>query len=123
MRIWIVTGSFLFALAGLSYGVGPSENRSTAGPSNEKQMETDQERAQRSEQVTPLNQQGGKLTGEVVGVNPSEGTLELKTVEGGITKLKVEDKIKEQLKEIKKGDQIEAKIMIHATSIAPKQEG
>lgn len=120
MRIWIVTGFFLFAFAGLSYGIDPSENRSTAGPSG-KQMETDQERGQRSEQVAPLN--GGKLTGEVVGVNPSEGTLELKTVEGGITKLKVEDKIKDQLKDIEKGDQIEAKIMIHATAITPKQAG
>lgn len=122
MRIWIVTGFFLLVFSGFSYGIDPSENRSTAGPSG-KQMETDQERAQRSEQVTPLNQQGGKLTGEVVGVNPSEGTLELKTVEGGITKLKVEDKIKDQLKDIKKGDQIEAKIMIHATAIAPKPAG
>lgn len=123
MRIWIVTGFFLLVLSGLSYGIDPPENRSTAGPSNEKQMETDRERAQRSEQVTPLNQQGGKLTGEVVGVNPSEGTLELKTVEGGITRLKVDDKIKDQLKDVKKGDKIEARIMIHATAIAPKPAG
>ena len=120
MKKWIAAGFILFLLAGPSWGEQTDSGGANV-PSGQKQMETDKEVSKRSEQVAPID--GGKLTGQVVGVNPSEGTLEIKTVDGGVSKIKVEDNIKGQLKEIKKGDHIEAKITIRAMELNQKPAG
>lgn len=117
MKKWIAAGFILFLLTGPSWGE-QTDSGGVSPPSGQKQMETDKEVAKRSTQTAPLN--GGTLTGEVVGVNPSDGTIEIKMVDGGVSRIKVEDKIKGQLKEIKKGDQIEAKITIHAMELTQK---
>ena len=118
MKRWIMAGFVLLILSGFSYG---ADQGAVSPPSGQKQMETDREVAKRSDKVTPLNQTDGNLVGEVVGVNPSEGTLEIKTAGGGISKLKVEDNIKDQLKDIKKGDHVDAKITLRATALNKKQ--
>jgi|GEM_PF-5482888 len=118
MKRWITAGFALFILSGLAYG---ADQGAVSPPSGQKQMETDQEVAKRSDQVTPLNRSDGDLVGEVVGVNPSEGTLEIQTAGGGVSKIKVEDNIKDQLKDIKKGDHVDAKITLRATALNKKQ--
>lgn len=123
MKNWMTAGLALFLLSGIAYGADQGSSGAVSPPAGQKQMETDKEVANRSEQATPLDQQGGKLTGEVVGLNSDEGTLEIKTVNGGISRIKVDDKIKGQLKNIKKGDHIEAKINIEATELTRKPAG
>lgn len=72
---------------------------------------------------TPLPGESGKLTGEVVELNRSEKSLDIKTKGGGITHVHLDEEAKGPWKNIKPGDRIEVTLTMEATSVEPKAPG
>ena len=110
-KVIFVLGVFMF-LSGLSFAAIQFKNQPAGvddkgGPSLE---------------AAPL-EEAGTLTGEVVRVDQEEGVVEIRTTEGGITRLRLDEKAKEDLKNIKPGDKIAAKLTIEATSIQAEPKG
>lgn len=65
----------------------------------------------------------GKLTGQVVGLDRSEKSLDIRLNGGGITHLHLGEEANEAWREIKPGDRIEVTLTMEGTSIEPKTPG
>jgi hypothetical protein len=89
---------------------------------DQNQVETDRDVGNPSRQVTPLDE-AGRLTGVVLNVDRTEGVVEIRTSDGGISRLKVDQGAEGDLNKIKPGDRIVATLSIEATSIEPEAGG
>ncbi|NKE71697.1 hypothetical protein [Candidatus Manganitrophus noduliformans] len=65
----------------------------------------------------------GRLSGEVVNINPQTGMIEIQTEEGVTNRFTVEEEAKEQLNQIKKGDQVDLVMVLRATPQQGTQGG
>ncbi|MBI3805235.1 MAG: hypothetical protein HY282_15905 [Nitrospirae bacterium] len=62
----------------------------------------------------------GSLSGEVVGVDPQTGRIEIRTPEGKINRFNVEGDAKGQLSTLQKGDQVDLVMDLRAIEILPR---
>lgn len=65
----------------------------------------------------------GKLSGEVVGLDRSEKSLDIRVNGGGITHIHLDEKTQGAWKNIKPGDRIEVTMTMEGTSVGPKAPG
>jgi translation initiation factor IF-1 len=71
----------------------------------------------------PLIPTKGKVSGEVLNVDPSTGLIEIRTEEGLVNTFTVEGEAKEQLSQIEEGDRVDLEVTLNVVELIPQEEG
>lgn len=71
-------------------------------------------------QGSPMLPTKGKVSGEVLNVDPPTGLIEIRTDEGLINIFTVEGDAKQQLDQVKKGDQVDLIVTLNAVEVNPQ---
>lgn len=129
---YVLIGFFIgmFVLAGPMTSFAQMEqghrdlNRQQPDPGMESQqppsgLESEEDRGGLPE--SPMIPTKGKVSGEVIDVDPPTGMIEIRTDEGLVNTFTVEGDAKDQLDQVKKGDQVDLVVVLNAVELIPQE--
>lgn len=73
-------------------------------------------------QGTPMTPTKGRVSGEVMNVDPPSGLIEIRTDEGLVNIFTVEGDAKEQLNLVERGDQVDLIVTLNAVELTPQEQ-
>jgi hypothetical protein len=71
----------------------------------------------------PLIPTKGKISGEVLNVDPPTGLIEIRTEEGLVNTFTVEGDARELLSQVEKGDRVNLEVILNVVELTPQEEG
>jgi len=70
----------------------------------------------------PMIPTKGRVSGEVLNVDPPTGLIEIRTAEGLVNIFTVEEDAKGQLSQLERGDQVDLEVVLNVVGLTPQEQ-